>query len=379
MRSPVSSVAYHLLTESEPFSEFHGGAISRWVGNVLRDASTSVVVCPSTDTTWKFSPETVSVLPMMAYYRPLRPYLLRLPWMLHRIVLRQLFRSVLKRVRPGDVVWIHNRPDFAIALTPHIHRAGGRVVLHLHNAHLTEWPYALMRRVRVDRLIFVSEFLLKQARRKFPLLGTSFVLYNGADETIFYPPSDLQKESSIPIALFAGRLVKDKGVHVLIDAMKLLLQQGVKLQLRIVGSSNFGGSGETDYTNQLKANAPKTVTFLPYRSGAALGSLFREADIFCSPSIWDEPFGLVNVEAFASGLPVVSTDGGGASEIFMNGGGILVERGSVEQLASALRQLAEDAKLRSILGKQGYAAFLERFTWSIVRTQVQEIHRSLSL
>jgi spore coat protein SA len=375
----LSGVAYHLLTEAEPFSEFYGGTISRWAGNVLRNAPAAVVVCPSADITWKFPSEAILVLPGLARYRRLRHYLLQLPWALHRAVLQRVFRALLKRVRPGDVVWIHNRPDFAIALTPHIHRAGGRVVLHLHNAHLVESPIALMRQVRVDRLVFVSEFLLKQTRRKFPSLGTSPVLYNGADETIFYPASSRLEKPEIPVVLFVGRLIKDKGVHVLVDAMKLLAQQGVKLQLRIVGSSNFGDSRETDYINQLKANVPATVTFLPYRSGAALGDLFREADMFCSPSIWEEPFCLVNVEAFASGLPVVSTRGGGTSEIFADGGGILVERGSAEQLASALRRLAEDAELRSVLGKQGYAAFRERFTWSIARAQVQEIRRSLSI
>jgi spore coat protein SA len=375
----VPSIAYHLLTESEPFSEFHGGAISRWAGNVLRDVSTTVVVCPSADTTWQFPPEALLVLPDLARYRRLRHYLLQLPWALHRMMIQHVFRSLLKRLRPGDVVWIHNRPDFAIALTPHIRRAGGSVVLHLHNSHLVEWPTALMRQIQVDRLVFVSEFLLKQAQRKFPSLVTSSILYNGADETIFYPASGRKEKSEIPIVLFAGRIVKDKGVHVLVDAMNLLAEQGAKLQLRIVGSSNFGNSRETYYINQLKANAPATVTFLPYRSGAALGDLFREADIFCSPSIWDEPFGLVNVEAFASGLPVISTRGGGASEIFANGGGILVERGSAEQLAAALRRLAEDAELRSVLGKQGHAAFRERFTWSVARAQVQGIHRSLSI
>ena len=375
----MPTAAYHLLTESEPFSEFHGGAISRWAANVLRNASATVVVCPSADSTWDFSPEAILVLSRLTLYRRLRRYLLRLPWALHRAVLLRVFRPLLKRVRPGDIVWIHNRPDFAIALTPYIHRAGGSVVLHLHNAHLVEWPYALMQQVRVDRLVFVSEFLLEQARRKFPSLGISSVLYNGADEAIFYPASGRQKEPEIPVVLFAGRLVKDKGVHVLIEAMKLLSQQGVRLQLHIVGSSNFGSARETDYVNYLKVNAPASVTFLSYRSGAALGDLFREADIFCSPSIWDEPFGLVNVEAFASGLPVVSTRGGGSTEVFAKGGGILVERGSAVELASALRQLAEDTKLRSTLGKQGYAAFLERFTWAVTRTQVQEIHRSLSL
>jgi spore coat protein SA len=235
-----------------------------------------------------------------------------------------------------------------------------------------------MRQVRVDRLVFVSRFLLEQARCKFPSLGASSVLYNGADEAIFYPPP-CRKEAGTPIVLFAGRLVRDKGVHILIEAMRLLELRGAKLRALIVGSSNFGLSGDTDYIQLLKTNAPSTVTFLPYRSGAALGDLFREANIFCSPSIWDEPFGLVNVEALASGLPVVSTRGGGAAEIFVDGGGILVERGSVAQLAAALGQLAEDAELRSVIGQQGYAAFRNRFTWSITRTQLQEISRSLFL
>jgi spore coat protein SA len=375
----VPSVLYHLLTEAEPFSDFHGGAISRWTGNVLRNFPAAVVVCPWADISWNFPSEAILELPRMIRYRRLRQYLLKLPWTLHVSLLQRLFCPLLDRVRRGDIVWIHNRPDFAVALTPHIRRAGGSVVLHMHNAHLVEWPSELTQRVSVDRLIFVSKFLLEQARRKFLSLGEASVLYNGADESVFYPASNRREDPEIPIALFAGRLVKDKGIHVLIDAMKLLAQQKVKLRLHIVGSSNFGDGRETDYIRDLKADAPESVTFLPYRSGVALGELFRGADIFCSPSIWDEPFGLVNVEAFASGLPVVSTRGGGASEIFAGGGGILVERGSVVELASALRQLAEDSKLRSALGKQGYSAFRERFTWSVACAQVKEIQRSLSI
>jgi spore coat protein SA len=99
--------------------------------------------------------------------------------------------------------------------------------------------------------------------------------------------------------------------------------------------------------------------------------------MFCSPSIWDEPFGLVNVEALACGLPVVSTVGGGANEVFARGGGILVERRSSAELASALRRLAESRELRITLGQQGYAAFRERFTWGNARAQVQQIQNAL--
>jgi spore coat protein SA len=311
-------------------------------------------------------------------YKHFRGRLTRFPWFFHRCVIRRIFRPLLARVQPGDIVWIHNRPEYAIALTPHIHRAGGRVVLQLHNSHLVEYSDKLMRQVLVDRLVFVSEFLMKQARQKFPSLGTSSVLYNGADEKIFYPAVGGQRNSEIPTVLFVGRLVEEKGVHVLLDAMKLLQEQDVRLRARIVGSSSFGMDKETEYIRRLKASSPATVEFLPYCSGAALGDLFREADIFCSPAVWEEPFGLVNVEALASGLPIVSTRSGGVIEILSGGGGILVERGSAVQLACALRQMAEDPELRKRLGRQGHEVFRERFTWSITRSQVQNIQKMLS-
>jgi spore coat protein SA len=374
----MPSITYHLLTEAETFSEFAGGAISRWAGNVLRNTSHSVVVCPNADKTWCFSQESIHVLPAMVLYKHLRRHLERLPWFFHCRVIRGVFRRVIKRVRSGDIVWIHNRPEFAVAITPLVHRAGGRVVLHLHNSHLVDRPERLMRQVRVDRLVFVSEFLRQQARSKFPQLDTSSVLYNGADQAIFYPAEERKSNPETATVLFAGRLVADKGVHILLDAMRLLEKQGVRLQAHIVGSSGFGMRKETDYTRRLKGNSPASVVFLPYCSGAGLGNLFREADIFCSPSVWEEPFGLVNVEAFASALPVVSTYGGSSGEIFAHGGGILVESGSAIQLASALRLLAENPELRMRLGQQGYAAFLERFTWSNVRAQVEHIQKALS-
>ena len=177
-----------------------------------------------------------------------------------------------------------------------------------------------MRRVRVDHLVFISEFVMEEARQKFPSLGTSSVIYSAADEAIFYPVAAGSKNAT-PTVLFAGRLVEEKGVHILLEAMKLLEQQEVRVEAQIVGSSGFGDGTDTPYIRQLKAKSPPSVRFCAYRSGAALGDLFRNADIFCSPSVWEEPFGMVNVEAMASGLPVVSTRGGGARRYLPAGEG----------------------------------------------------------
>ena len=112
----MPNVTYHVLAEGEPFSEFHGGAISRWAGNVLRNTTSSVVVCPSADDTWKFPPESILSLSRLNRYRYIRGRLSRLPWFVHRPVLSYVFRPLLSRVRPGDIVWIHNRPEYAVAL-----------------------------------------------------------------------------------------------------------------------------------------------------------------------------------------------------------------------------------------------------------------------
>ena len=162
---------YHLLTEAEPFSEFSGGAISRWAGNVLRSTSHFVVVCPDADSTWNFSQDSIRVLPALAAYKHLRRHLQHLPWVFHCQVIRDIFRPFLKRVRSGDIAWIHNRPEFAVALTPLIHRAGGQVVLHLHNSHLVKGPRRLMGQVRVDRLVFVSRVPVRASTETISLLG----------------------------------------------------------------------------------------------------------------------------------------------------------------------------------------------------------------
>lgn len=96
---------YHLLDECEPFSEFEGGAISRWVANVLRHDSDSVVVCAAADSSWGFPAERVLVLPEMLKYSRLRGRQ-HYPLQVKNYLIRRFFRPLINRLRPGDVVWV---------------------------------------------------------------------------------------------------------------------------------------------------------------------------------------------------------------------------------------------------------------------------------
>ena len=375
---PMSTV-FHLLTESEPFSEHLGGAVSRWVANVLRRDETGVVLVPSADGTWSLNRSQVRVVKGFMAYKFINDHadsLLR--WSLRMWVLQAIFGPAIRDLGPGDTVWVHNRPEFAAALEPLVHRRGARLVLHLHNSHLIEFPQRVIEAIKADGYVFLSEFLEREARYVFPKLGSTHVTYSGADEEIFFPCAQAAGVKP-PRVLYVGRLVPEKGVHVLVQALRLLHDRGVAIEGVVLGGAGFGESAVTPYIQQLYREAPPTLTFQPYCSGPALGQSFREADFFCVPSIWQEALGLVVLEALASGLPVVASRSGGIPELLADGGGMLVERGSVERLADALELLATDVPRRQRLAREAHASFRRSFTWGVVRENYRRILASLPL
>ena len=357
---------YHVLPEVEPFSEFAGGALSRWVAHTVR-SDDARIICPWADESWVFDSKRVLPMTGMRWYGKFlrhRDFCLRISYRVH--VLKWLMRSVVRRLKDGDVLYIHNRPEYVLALpAAGKRRTNYKVVLHMHNDHLVNLTASEKSRLNPDLTVFNSEFLEQQGRRLVRTLENTAVLYNGADESCFYPP--LFTKETLPVTiLFVGRLIEEKGVHVLVEAMRLLQQQGFSAVARIVGSVGFGDDRSSAYLERLRATAPTNVKFIHYTAGKALADEFRGAAIFCCPSLWDEPFGMVNVEAMASGLPVVATDAGGIPEIFAEGGGLLVQRDSIEALATALQRLILEPGLRRHLAREGFANYQKRFRWSVI-------------
>lgn len=373
---------YHLLTESEPFSEHSGGALSRWTANVLRQDDDSTVVCPSADSTWNFATPRIWRLPGFQdhskYFRTLRYHT---ALHLRLLQLRRLFRPLVQKLRSGDLVYIHNRPEYALALRANCLRRGVRLVLHMQNSHLRFLPKRYGRQLAVDALVFCSSFLQQEPLEFTVHAGQSVVIPNGADDTCFFPDSDATAHTGLlvkPVALFVGRLVPEKGAHIFIEAMRILHAKGISVTGRIVGSAGFGGQLSSAYVHQLKLNAPADVEFADYVSGPALADEFRRAHIFCCPSTWDEPFGMVNVEAMATALPVIATKVGGIPEIFREGGGLLIPSNSAKELADAIELLLKDANKRRQLSVEGYRAFQKHFHWQQIRSQYRGLVDNLS-
>ena len=373
----MTPTVFHLLTETDSFSDMHGAALQRWVANVVRfDDARTVVVCARADASWKLPQVEVCRLQELRAYSKLKGRY-RLPWNIRRRLLKRVLLRGLERLQPGDVVWVHNRPDYAGAIEERVRAANAKLVLHLHNSLLVTFPEVVTRSFIADRTVFCSNFLAEEALRKWPDLANTSVIHNGADEARFFPNPNSESRSphcAHAVVLFAGRLVPEKGVHVFLDAMQMLEARGVAVLGRIFGASGFGSRhSTTTYVRRLLRSAPANVEFRGYQPGSALAEEFRRAQIFCCPSIWDEPFGLVNVEAMASGVASVSTRSGGIPEIFAEGGALLVARESAEELACALQKLICDVPFRERLAAEAYDSFQKNFTWRAAHVKYREV------
>jgi glycosyltransferase involved in cell wall biosynthesis len=362
------SRTFHVLTESEPFTKSYGGVLARWVANVLQADNDALVLAPSADDSWQFSRERVRTVKGLSAYKSFYEgggYVL--PWVVNTTLLRRVFEDVLYDLQAGETLWIHNRPEFALALAPFIRSRGARLFLHLHNSQLVQWSERVTRAFKADCYVFSSRFLEREALAKFPDLGNTEVLPSGPDPRAFYPPTEARGNALLRTIVFSARMAPENDVLLFLEAMATLCKQHVPVRGVVVGGANFGDREPTTYLQELRERAPANVSFEAFLSSEALGRLLRHADVFCMPPCWHEPISLHVLEALACALPVVAVESGGLPEILAQTGGILVAPRSATHLAEALQLVATDAATRTHMAQAAYKAYTHNFMWATVR------------
>ena len=173
---------------------------------------------------------------------------------------------------------------------------------------------------------------------------------------------------------FAGLQMASKGPHTLLEALSKLRQNGV-----IVESMIAGGSFQKNYADQLRMyckqqQIEQQVQFLPQLRRDQLAKLFRVNHVFVFTSLHPEAFGIVPVEAMASGLALVSSGVGGAAEVFTDGiSGLHYPAGDAGALAERLSLLAKEPKLLKNLQKQGEQHVRRKFNVTQSVEQLEEL------
>ena len=184
-------------------------------------------------------------------------------------------------------------------------------------------------------------------------------------------------EPSVPRLLFLSNLIESKGIYVLLEACRMLKEEGIVFQCDYVGGESKLISGEAFRNAIAERGLTDCVTYHGPQYGAAKDRFFRGADIFVQPT-FDDCFPLTLVEAMQYRLPIVSTDVGAIPDIVTDGvNGFVCAQRDVQALAVALRRLIGDGQMRVAMGQRGYEKYKEGMTLEAFEGNFTQALRSI--
>jgi glycogen synthase len=233
---------------------------------------------------------------------------------------------------------------------------------------------------RADRVITCSAYMREHVADIYGLDEQRItVIPNGIDPSELVPVADLDElrgQFAAPgerLVLLVGRLVYEKGFQLALEALPGLIER--------VGNVRFIVAGSGTHEQELRAQATELGldrhgTFLGWIGDDVLHSLYRISDLCVVPSIY-EPFGLVALEAMASGCPCLVADTGGLREVVPNDDvGLRFVSRDPESLGRMAERLLTDAPLRERLIAEATEHVLT-FDWADVAEQAAEVYGEL--
>ncbi len=231
-----------------------------------------------------------------------------------------------------------------------------------------------------DAVICCSDYMVEEVVRLFGLTGKKvFSIPNGVDPANLGIPKKLVPgERDAYLAgtgksiIFLGRLVPEKGVQVLLEALSILLQYLPDTRLLL------GGMGP--YAGFLKAKAGEmgvrgNTEFLGFLHEDQRNYFLGQADVAVFPSLY-EPFGIVALEAMAAQIPVIVSDTGGLSEVVAHGiDGYKAPPGRPDVLAYYIREILDNPGLARDLTRRAWKKVLTKYDWQHIAVETHEAYR----
>lgn len=229
-------------------------------------------------------------------------------------------------------------------------------------------------------VLTVSETMKNEIMREYQIPDRKInVIHNGVNPEKFkrdVDPGRIKERYGIhpldPVVLYVGRLAYQKGPDLLLEAIPEVLKRHQNAKFI------FAGGG--DMINHLKGRAwylgvLDKVSIPGYVSNDELLDLFNMCDIVCIPSR-NEPFGIITLEAWSAGKPVVATDIGGPSEIIWNFvTGVKVYQ-TPDSIAWGINYLLDSPEGIGWMGKNCRVA-VQEFTWNKIAKRTEEVYRKL--
>lgn len=297
------------------------------------------------------------------------------------------FSNVIRFVKRNrfDCIQIDNRPHYI----PELRRMLPETPLIL-NLHSLTFMDRLDHHVQAEimemasAVICNSQFIANYYQRLFPQFQSKLKsIYLGVDLEQFRPPGPDRKhkerlrykvENTFNI-LFVGRVIPMKGIQTLIEAVGIVQKTHENIRLVIVGEC------AADYRKHLMEIASKhqvSLRFIGNMPPSRVHRAYWLGDCFVCPTQFQEAFGLVNVEAMASGLPVIASNRGGIPEIIHNENGILVNDFlSPKQFANAIDFMIASMRSRDEIVERAFITVRLAFGWERTVHHYKKLYKTL--
>jgi glycosyltransferase involved in cell wall biosynthesis len=179
--------------------------------------------------------------------------------------------------------------------------------------------------------------------------------------------------NEVPRAAYVGRMIRSKGVHVLIESQRLLRARGVALRLDLYGDADTG-SREAVPREQLERWSEEPRVVWHGRTNDVVG-VWRAADIAVVPALGGDGMPRAMLEAGACGRPIIASDVPGCRQFVRPGvEGLIVPPGNAAALADALARLAADPELRLSAGAAARRKVVREYTETAVRARTRDIY-----
>ncbi len=238
------------------------------------------------------------------------------------------------------------------------------------------WPFRRMEQINYRRAAYAiagNQDAVRVLRGKGYTGPVTVIPQFGVDPDLFAPGP--RPEHSTFVIGYAGRLVPEKGVDVLLRACKRL--HNVAWEVRLLGD----GPAREDLAGlAAELGIGERVHFLGRLPSTEMVRFYRALDALVLPSVsrpnWVEQFGRVLIEAMACGVPVVGSDCGEIPHV-IGDAGLVFPEGEVAALASTLDALADDPALRAALAVAGRARVLAQFTQAQVAAATARVYAQM--
>ena len=317
----------------------------------------------------------------LAYSGGIIPGVKQKPWKIIKVpfFIYSMYKETLASIDKGDfdLVNFHWLFPTCFWLDQLSRKSGVPVVLTAHGTDVRlaiKKPFSIFAAAGLRKsagLTLNSEYM-KGLLKEFDLPGKTEIIPMGVDTKRFNPGS--HRPSRSRKIIFLGRLIKQKGIEILIDSFSSVIRELPEAELEIIGC---GPQKDTLVRRIREFRMEDSISLCDRVSYDELPERYGGARALALPSLIPEGLGMTAVEAGACGIPTVTFGLGGTSELVVDGETGLVVDQSSESLADGLIRILTDDDLVDRLGENARKKVAEQYSWDVISEKFDKLFREI--